>query len=202
VVDAGGPLTWWTGKTYDVTGKFYLVKLDALNEQPDGPSPAEYLAQQHAQADQRAAQAQARLAAVEADEVKSGRCEASRAAKMQNVAIGLGRLATEGLSGGTDSFALVDKAIVVATPDGATVPLDAKTGGTEHVFVVAFEPTKLDLKDGSGYAVTAPSPYATVVRSATGGQVDSRTVQANVGEHLQAKVTGKGCVLVAVMRQL
>jgi hypothetical protein len=211
VVDAGGrvPRTDRRRNVHpipaDVTGRWYVANLDDLTDHQDGPSAAEYLAQQqqakHQQAADRAAQAQQAAAAVEAEEVRTGRCEQSRASNMQNVAAGLGRLASDGLSGGGESFMVIDKKIIVATPAGTATTLDAKAGGSEHVFLVSFAPMSLDVQS-AGYPVSAHSPYETVVRSTTGGRVDSRTLHANMGEQLQAKATGRGCALLVLMQQL
>jgi hypothetical protein len=211
VVDAGGrvPRTDRRRNIHpipaDVTGKWYVANLDDLADHQDGPSAAEYLAQQQQAKQQQAAdqtaQAQQAAAAVEADEIRTGRCEQGRASNMQNVAAGLGRLASEGLSGGGENFMVIDKKIVVATPAGTAVTLDAKAGGSEHVFLVSFAPMTLDVQS-AGYPVTAHSPYETVVRTSTGGKVDSRTLHANMGEQLPAKVTGKGCALLVLMQQM
>jgi hypothetical protein len=211
VVDAGGRLPRTDRRRNihpiptDVTGRWYVANLDDLVDHQDGPSAAEYLAQQQQakqqQAADRAAQAQQAAAAVETDEIRTGRCEQSRASNMQNVAAGLGRLASDGLSGGGESFMVIDKKILVATPGGTAATLDTKAGGSEHVFLVSFAPMTLDVQS-AGYPVSAHSPYETVVRSTTGGRVDSRTLHANMGEQLQVKATGRGCALLVLMQQM
>ena len=208
IVDAGGPAPRLDArrnthpKMQDVTGKLYVVTLDDLTSEQTGPSPAEYLAQKQGAQKQESAQARQDAAAVQVEEIKTGRCEDARAAKMQNTAANLGRFFTDGMSSGSDSFMMIDKKIVVATKSGTPVTVDGKSGGDEHLYAIGFDPVRIELKDSTGYPVRTVSPYATVVQSASGGSVDSRTFHANLGEQLQAKVAGSGCTLVVLVRKL
>jgi hypothetical protein len=208
IVDAGGPVPWLderrntNPRATDVTGRSFVVSLEDLTNKKIGLSAAEYLAQKSDAHRQQTAQARQDLAAVEADEIKSGRCEGSRAANMQNVAAGLGRLFSDGLSSGQDVFVILDKKIVVATKDGTPVNLDAKTGGDEHLYAIGFKPLRIDLKDSTGYPVRTASPYATVVQSASGGDVDSRNFRANASEQLSARIIGSGCALLLTVKKL
>jgi hypothetical protein len=167
------------------------------------PVYREWASEALAQHERDVAQREGDLAATEADEIKTGRCEAHRAAKVQGLATSLGQFFNEGMSGGSDQFVIVDKKIVVATPaPGTAVGIDAKTGGDEHLYVIGFKPVRLALTDSTRYPVATKSPYEVVVGSASSRNIDSRNFRANVAEQLSAKITGSGCALVLLVKKL
>jgi hypothetical protein len=166
----------------------------------DGPTAAE--AAKLREAEEKAAQARARVAAEAADraardkEVATGRCDPARYAALQR-AIGGARTFFEEALRGQVHFYFEAQDTVVATPQGTSVGLRAGARGEYHLFAIGFDDVALAAVDSKGYPVQQKSQYEFDLRSfVRGASTSSQVLQVNTRDQITVQVTGSGCAAV------
>lgn len=149
----------------------------------------------------RQAEAESRAAELrtEADEeLKTGRCSQRHVDILRQVAGGIGQLFA---NMSHEYWRLDAHEIVVATPTGTSLKMNALFGGDTHMFAVSLAKVGLSAKDSKGYEVRGSSGYEAVIAGVAGapeGQVASREGNLNPSENIVVTLTGSACTLVAL----
>jgi hypothetical protein len=147
------------------------------------------------------AENETRALAVSETEVKNGRCDQDRVDALREATSNM-RMMVDSLSSGQQVFRLDSTQIVVATEAGTPLTFKSGLSGEEHLFVFGFSPVKMQLKDKQGYEVRNRSMYESAFTGMLGENADSRVLSSPAGTDVPLTISGKGCALVAVMRQL
>jgi hypothetical protein len=144
-------------------------------------------------------------------EIRSGRCEPSRLSALQahlHRNNEIRKFLNE-----TDWLMLVAQKIAVVKVEGVTFGFDSLIGGEIHVFAVGYnDPELLVLNSqgdpsmlASGYEMRWPAREILSdeeIQFKASGRIRSRMIQMNNGESLSVRVKGKGCMLIAIYKEL
>lgn len=150
------------------------------------------------EARKQAEERRARLQGVAADEIKSGRCTDARAGTFQG---GLVQVKQYLDASDMGVFVIEDSKILVAASTGTGFTLSPSATGETHVFAISSLAVKLDVRDASGYPVTAQSTLQAVV-AMTGAETDGRVLMVNPGAQVTGRVLGQGCTAVFIVHRL
>lgn len=179
IVDAGGVAK---------VGASYVVPVEKLADEGDGPSIAEATAKAK---EEKKKAAQATLE----KEVADGKCSDDHVDALRGVANGVPKI--------LDDVMVTSKLYKVATATGVELEWTPTLGGEYHLVVVGFAAFKLKVTDGQAYAVKTESRYADAVRTLVNLRpTDGREVNATAGDKYKVRIEGLGCVLVMVLRKI